>query len=66
MSESRARPTVGSVFLFTHEVRLALAAGGVELVVKILLFYVHERARNSVPRGKATQPCAGSSPVPRP
>ena len=68
MSESRARSaakalswrlvatatTVGLVFLFTQEVRLALAVGGVELVVKILVFYLHERAWNSVPWGKAT------------
>ena len=67
MSDSRARSatkalswrlvatatTVGLVFLFTREVQLALAVGGVELVVKVLVFYLHERAWNTVPWGKA-------------
>ncbi len=66
MSESRARSatkslswrllasatTVGLVFLFTREVRLAMTVGAVELVVKILVFYLHERAWNTVPWGK--------------
>ena len=45
--------TVTLVYLFTGEIRLALTLGSVELVVKLLVFYFHERAWNSVPWGKA-------------
>ncbi len=35
--------TIVLVFALTGEVRLALAVGGVEVLAKLLIFYVHER-----------------------
>ncbi len=67
MSESRVRSavkalswrlvgtatTMGLVFLVSQERVLALAVGGVELAVRILVFDLYERAWNGVPRGEA-------------
>ena len=57
MSESRRRSVAKSlswrtvatlttiliVLLFTGEIELAVAIGGVEVVAKLVIFYVHER-----------------------
>lgn len=42
------------IFELTHDGKLALAASGIELVVKIVLYYYHERVWNKVPWGRAS------------
>jgi adenylylsulfate kinase len=68
MSDTRARSAVKSaswrllasatttalVFAFTGRLDLAVTLGGVELVLKLLVFYAHERAWNAVEWGKAS------------
>lgn len=39
------------VYFLTSEWRLALAIGALEPVVKVIIYYLHERAWQSVPRG---------------
>jgi uncharacterized membrane protein len=40
------------IYGLTHDGKLALAASGIELVVKIILYYYHERAWNKVKWGR--------------
>jgi uncharacterized membrane protein len=40
------------IYELTHNGKLALAASGIELVVKIVLYYYHERAWNKVKWGR--------------
>jgi uncharacterized membrane protein len=40
------------IYGLTHDGKLALAASGIELVVKIVLYYYHERAWNKVKWGR--------------
>jgi adenylylsulfate kinase len=40
------------VFIFTRNWSLSLTVGGVEFVVKIGLFWLHERVWDQVPLGK--------------
>lgn len=51
------------VFAMTREWQVALAIGAVEPVVKIIIYYLHERAWQLVPRGTvrrwATRRAAG-------
>ncbi len=65
MSESRRRSvakslswrvvatatTVLIVLAFTGEIELALTVGGVEVIAKLLIFYVHERTWQRVTWG---------------
>ena len=44
--------TVILVFLFTKNLTISLGIGAVELVVKMMLYYVHERAWNKIGWGK--------------
>jgi adenylylsulfate kinase len=44
--------TTTLVFIFTGQVGLSLAIGGVEFVAKVGLFWLHERAWDRVPFGK--------------
>lgn len=44
--------TILIVLLFTGKLLLALSVGLVELVVKLLLYYVHERAWNRLRWGR--------------
>lgn len=44
--------TIVIVLLFTGKLLLALSVGLVELVVKLLLYYVHERAWNRLRWGR--------------
>lgn len=39
------------VYALTGELRLALAVGAVEPLLKIVIYYLHERAWQLVPRG---------------
>ncbi len=43
--------TAAIVWTVTGELALAIAVGGVEPAVKIVVYYVHERAWQQVPRG---------------
>ena len=40
------------IYELTHNGKLALAASGIELVVKIVLYYYHERAWNKIKWGR--------------
>ncbi len=40
------------VYIFTGKIELAAAIGGIEIVVKMILYFVHERAWNNVNYGK--------------
>jgi len=40
------------IFELTHDGKLALAASGIELVVKIILYYYHERVWNKIKWGR--------------
>ena len=40
------------VFAFTGKIELAAAIGGIEIVIKMILYFVHERAWNNVNYGK--------------
>ncbi len=44
--------TIVLVYLLTHEIELAATVGGVELVLKFVLYYVHERVWNTIPLGQ--------------
>jgi adenylylsulfate kinase len=43
--------TVALVFLFTGYVKIAFAIGGVEVIAKLLLYYLHERVWSKIPHG---------------
>jgi len=36
--------TIGLVYAFTGAVHIAMAVGGTEVLAKLLIFYLHERA----------------------
>ena len=38
-------------YITTGDVELALKIGGLEFVIKLLMYYLHERAWQAVPRG---------------
>ncbi len=40
--------TIALVWGFTGQVHIAIAVGGVEVLVKLAIFYVHERAWDAV------------------
>ncbi len=44
--------TILLVYLFTGKIDLALEVGALEIILKLLLFYVHERVWNRVKWGK--------------
>ena len=48
--------TTGIVWMFTRQLTLAVGVGGVEALVKMLLFYVHERAWDRIPIGRRPRP----------
>ncbi|MBN3038332.1 MAG: DUF2061 domain-containing protein [Candidatus Omnitrophica bacterium] len=54
--------TILIVYTFTHKLVLSLEVGAVEVVVKLILYYVHERAWLSVPLGSKIHPLS-SLPV---
>lgn len=43
--------TVTLVYLFTDEVALALSLGAVEVIAKMVIYYLHERAWSAVEWG---------------
>ncbi len=49
--------TAALVLAFTGEIEIALAIGGIEVVLKLFLYFFHERAWNKIPFGrKEVQP----------
>jgi len=44
--------TATIAYFVTGSIKPALAIGGVEFVTKFFIYYMHERAWQSVPRGK--------------
>ena len=44
--------TAALVFAFTGKIEIALAIGGIEIILKIILYYFHERIWNKVPYGR--------------
>jgi len=44
--------TVVLVFIFTKQIALAVAVGGIEMVLKMLLYFLHERVWNKLKFGK--------------
>lgn len=46
--------TAGMVFYFTREWRVSVSIGMLEIVGKLLLYYIHERAWDMVGWGKTT------------
>ena len=51
--------TMAVVFIFTRRAALALGIGAVEVVAKLLFYYLHERVWNAIGWGKLTHPLAG-------
>lgn len=46
--------TIGLVYTFIHQLDIAAAVGGIEVVLKLALYYLHERLWNRVKNGKKT------------
>lgn len=44
--------TAALVFAFTGKIEIALAIGGIEVVLKLILYFFHERAWNKIPFGR--------------
>ncbi len=51
--------TMVIVYAFTGEPLLSLGVGGAEVVVKLLLYYGHERLWNWIPWGRLRHPLSG-------
>lgn len=51
--------TMGVVFFFTRRVAIAMEVGAVEVVVKILLYYGHERLWSRIRWGRLEHPLSG-------
>lgn len=51
--------TAGLVYLFTGELTLAMEVGLLEVVLKLLFYYLHERGWESVGWGQMEHPLAG-------
>ena len=47
--------TATIAFFITGEIETALVIGGIEFVLKFLIYYMHERAWQMVPRGGIRQ-----------
>ena len=47
------------VFIFTRQLTLAVGIGAVEVVAKLLFYYLHERTWNHIRWGKPQHPLAG-------
>lgn len=44
--------TIGIVFIFTGNITVSLGVGVIEVIAKIIFYYVHERAWNAVAWGR--------------
>ena len=50
--------TGGLVYLFTGQLALAAGVGGLEIVLKMLFYYLHEQAWDRISWGKPAHPLA--------
>ena len=57
--------TVSIVFILTRELKLAAAAGAADVIVKLILYYLHERVWAAIGFGKKEHPLS-CLPVDRP
>lgn len=48
--------TAGLVYLFTANVKASVGAGLVDSIVKIVLYFLHERLWNHIPYGRPKAP----------
>lgn len=48
--------TVLISWLITKQLKFALSIGGIEVVTKIVLYYLHERTWNKIKLGKVNNP----------
>jgi adenylylsulfate kinase len=48
--------TILLIYIFTGRLDWAAAIGGIEVIVKIILYFLHERAWNNIHYGKKTRP----------
>ena len=44
--------TIVLVFIFTGNINIAVAVGGVEVIAKLLFYFIHERVWNMISFGK--------------
>ncbi len=51
--------TMGVVFAFTRQLTLVVQIGAVEVIAKIVFYYLHERVWNAIRWGKPHHPLAG-------
>lgn len=40
--------TISLIYIFTKEITLALGIGGIEIIAKMILYYIHERVWNKI------------------
>jgi len=43
--------TIALVFIFTKKITIALSIGGLEMILKLLIYYLHERFWNRIKWG---------------
>ena len=48
--------TAGIVFVFNHDLKIAVGVGGFDVIAKIGLYYLHERVWNSLSMGRQRPP----------
>jgi uncharacterized membrane protein len=46
--------TIAAVFIFTGNLTLSIGVGAVEMIAKLIFYYLHERAWNRVKWGRKT------------
>ena len=51
--------TMAVVFIFTRRFALAMQVGAVEVVAKLIFYYLHERVWNAIAWGKPQHPLTG-------
>lgn len=51
--------TMAVVFIFTRRFTLAIQVGAVEIVAKLVFYYLHERVWNAIAWGKLQHPLTG-------
>jgi adenylylsulfate kinase len=44
--------TISVIFIFTRDISLSLGAGFVEMIVKLIIYYGHERVWNMITWGR--------------
>lgn len=47
--------TIALVYFFVGEVKVAFAIGGIEIIIKMLLYFLHERWWNTIKYGRKSE-----------